>query len=116
MLDEEEHKKYIGVSNKIILENLRQLDSIGAAIILRCPIIPGINFTENYFKELVKLGNSLKNVEKIQLEPYHPLEIYKAERCGIVQKYDNKNFLSGKEVEMLSDKVKTISATDVEIT
>lgn len=115
LLDEEEHKKYTGVSNKIILENLRQLDSIGAAIILRCPIIPGVNFTENYFKALMKLGNSLKNVKKLQLEPYHPLGIYKAERCGIVQKYDNKNFLSGKEVEKLLDKVKTVSATDVEI-
>lgn len=37
------HKKYTGVGNDMILDNLKALSDNGHKIILRCPIIPGFN-------------------------------------------------------------------------
>ena len=57
LLDEEQHIKYTGVTNKNIIENLKRLLEAGKQIILRMAIIPGItNSEENLkaFKDLIK--------------------------------------------------------------
>lgn len=66
------HKKYTGVDNKIILDNLKKLSKKGARIWIRIPIINGVNDEESHIKEIAEF---LK-VEKIQiiqihLLPYH---------------------------------------------
>ncbi len=92
--DDEKHKKYTGVSNKKILENLRLLDESGANIILRCPIIPDINLEKEHFEKISELANSLKNVSAIHLEPYHPLGISKAQLLGKNAAFGNTEFLA----------------------
>ena len=74
-ITEEKHKKYCGVNNRLILENIRKADEIagGFRLILRMPLIPGINDTE---EELTKIGefcSSLRNVHHLELLPYHRL-------------------------------------------
>lgn len=109
LTDEEEHRKYTGVSNEIILKNLRYLDGRGSKIILRCPVIPDVNMNELHFTRIVRLANSLKCAEAIQLEPYHPLGISKAERIGSIQKYDKK------VLQPFIEKMKEITDITVEI-
>lgn len=77
--DPAKHKECTGVSNEVILQNLRLLDSLGAKIILRCPIIPGINDTREHFQGIVSMANSLANILEVNIEPYHPLGKGKAE-------------------------------------
>lgn len=77
-----EHKKYTGVSNDIILENLKLLDSLGAKTILRCPIIPTINDNDEHFEGIAKTANSLKNIIEINIEPYHPMGSGKTQSLG----------------------------------
>lgn len=69
--DSEKHKTYTGVYNEQILENLKELDKIGKKIILRCPIIPSYNDTIEHFAGIGRLGNELRNLIEIQIEPYH---------------------------------------------
>ena len=71
--DPEQHKKYTGVSNQRILENLKKLDAAGAKTILRCPIIPTVNDTPDHFAGIAQMANQLKNILEINVEPYHPL-------------------------------------------
>lgn len=103
VFSEELHKKYTGVSNKIILENLYHLDNLGAKIILRCPIIPDINMNEFHFGAIANLVQKLKNVQEIHLEPYHPLGISKAKQLNKIQSYDNEKFLRASEIKHLAD-------------
>lgn len=42
-MDPEEHRRYTGVGNERILENLRRIAAQGYSMILRIPVIPGIN-------------------------------------------------------------------------
>ena len=76
------HEKYTGVSNERILENLRLIDSMGKKSVIRAPIIPDVNDTDEHFAALAELANGLKNVEKIEIEPYHDLGNGKYEQLG----------------------------------
>lgn len=76
------HKQYTGADNRVIGENLRMLDALGKNVILRCPIIPGVNDTEDHFAGIAALANILPNVLRIELEPYHALGIEKSKRMG----------------------------------
>lgn len=71
--DPENHKKYIGQDNAVILKNLRMINQSGGKIILRCPIIPGVNDREEHFSGIAKLAEELDGVSEIQIEPYHNL-------------------------------------------
>ena len=102
---EELHKKCTGVSNRTILDNLHFLDSLGAKIILRCPIIPDINMSALHFEEIAKLASKLQNVIEIDLEPYHPLGISKAKQLNKTQVYDNEEFLNASEIKRLADEL-----------
>ena len=71
--DQELHKKYTGVDNKIILDNLKALSDAGSKIILRCPIIPGFNDRAEHFKGISEIADKLSGIEHIEIEPFHPL-------------------------------------------
>ena len=77
------HREQVKVDNAPILRNLRWLDAHGARIILRCPMIPGVNdFGENLVA-LGRLADELKGVERVDIEPYVPYGIDKAHKLGL---------------------------------
>ncbi len=84
--DPELHKKFTGVSNERIRENLISLDRLGANSVLRCPIIPTLNDRDDHFKGIAAMANSLDNVMGVDIEPYHPLGSSKCTKLG--RKYE----------------------------
>ena len=80
-MDEERHKKYTGVSNKAILENLKNLSDSGKRIFIRMPLISGINDGDDIIKSAEFL--SALNIEQVNLLPYHKMGIEKYERVGV---------------------------------
>jgi glycyl-radical enzyme activating protein len=79
----EEHKKYTGVNNELILSNLDQAYHSGTQIILRCPIIPGINDTQEHFKGIRNLDEKYPNLKGIELLPYHTIGNNKRTSIGL---------------------------------
>lgn len=98
LTDEALHKKYTGVSNLPILENLDALCGTGARVFLRCPMIPDINLTKDHFDGIARLANRYKNIEEIHLEPYHPLGINKRMALGKPLEYERTEFLNAEEL------------------
>ena len=86
--DDARHKEYTGVSSVRILENLRKLNNAGAQIILRCPIIPGCNDREDHLLAIAALAEELDGVQRVDVEPYHPLGQSKSEGIGEVYPLD----------------------------
>lgn len=78
----EKHEKLTGVSAEPILENLRKLDRSGASIILRCPLVPGVNDTDAELRHIAELANEHSHIWQIDLEPYHPLGEEKSSNLG----------------------------------
>jgi pyruvate formate lyase activating enzyme len=71
LLDDERHRRWTGVSNAAILENLRWLSSEGKRLWIRYPLIPGVNDSERDLAELGRFVARLPKVEALQVLPYH---------------------------------------------
>lgn len=67
--DDEVHIKCTGKSNKIILENLLYLDSLGKNIEIRIPYVPEYN--SDQIEKIAILLSKLKHITKIRVLPYH---------------------------------------------
>ena len=80
LINEHKHIQFTGVSNKLILENLKLLAQQGKNIIVRLPIIPGLNDDEDNILGTGKFVSSLKNVKEIHILPYHQAWIEKFKR------------------------------------
>lgn len=80
---EELHKKYTGVPQAPILENLDRLSREGASILLRCPIIPGYNDTEEHFAAIRRLKRETKGVVGAEVMPYHNIGAGKWKEIGL---------------------------------
>ena len=107
------HKKYTGTDNAVIKENLLSLDKSGAKIILRCPIIPTVNDTDEHFEGIARLANTLTNIVAIDVEPYHALGLHKRKMLG---ENEQKNFFPVPEKEDVERYIRKISEkTDVPV-
>ena len=80
--DPEDHKKFTGVDREPILRNLRRLNSEGKRLVLRCPIVPGVNDVASHFDAIAALANELDSTERVDLEPYHELGAAKYAKFG----------------------------------
>jgi pyruvate formate lyase activating enzyme len=86
---DEAHQKWCGVPQKPILENLDRLEHLGAAVILRCPILPDVNGTEEHLQGIAQAAlHHPGSVKGIHIEPYHRLGISKAAQLGMVPAYE----------------------------
>lgn len=85
--DAEKHLLYTGVPLDIILENLQKIDAAGGKMILRCPLIPGLNDRKAHAAEIARIASGLKNLQEINLMPYHPLGESKLVRLGKDSRY-----------------------------
>ena len=83
IFDNETHKKYVGIGNEEIKENLRRANELGVPMIIRTPIIPGINDTVENVSQTAAFLRTLDNVIAYELLPYHPLGISKAVALGL---------------------------------
>jgi pyruvate formate lyase activating enzyme len=81
LMGSKRHKKYTGVSNEIILENLKKLSSLNHNIFVRFPVIPGINDDDQNIRETGEFLSSLK-ITQVNLLPYHYIGIDKYGRLG----------------------------------
>ena len=82
LMDDERHREYTGVSNRLILENLRRLGHANTAIRIRVPIVPGHTDDAENLRAIATLAASLDNVQGIDLLPYHAMAASKYERLG----------------------------------
>lgn len=70
LMDKKKHKQYTGVDNSQILENLKTLSSKEKPVVVRIPLISGVNDDEKNILGLAQFLFSL-NLNKINLLPYH---------------------------------------------
>ncbi|MFW6156504.1 MAG: glycyl-radical enzyme activating protein [Armatimonadota bacterium] len=71
LADSAAHEQYTGARNEAIIENLRSLIDCGAEVVVRVPLIPGVNDDEATVREIAELAAEL-GVEKIELLPFNP--------------------------------------------
>lgn len=81
-MDDEKHKFFTGVSNKEILKNIGRLQELNVDIVVRIPVIDGVNSDkDNIRKTAIFLKDSIKE-PKIEFLPYHSFGDIKYEALG----------------------------------
>jgi pyruvate formate lyase activating enzyme len=80
-LDDTMHTKTVGVSNRVILENLKKLAKVHNNINVRVPLVPGINDDDGNVLGTAKFISSL-NIRDVNILPYHNTGMDKYGRLG----------------------------------
>ena len=83
LMDGEAHRKYTGVDNSLILENIKKLDKLGIPMIIRTPLIPGITDGLDNLTAIADFIKELKNVRRYELLNFNMLGGAKYEAMGL---------------------------------
>jgi len=79
LIDEGKHRAFTGVSNRLILSNLERIAALNQ-VIVRMPLIPGVNDDEENIKATGTFLSRLRKIEEVHLLPYHRLGVSKYEK------------------------------------
>lgn len=82
-INNEEHKKLTGHSNKNILEFAQYLSYKNIPVWIRHVVVPGVNDKESYLVRLGEFLTKLHNIKALDVIPYHDMAIPKYEALGI---------------------------------
>jgi len=74
-MDKDLHKEWVGHENSLILDNIKKADQseYPLEIIVRIPMIPGVNDTGSNLSAVAEFCKSIKKLKEIELLPYHRL-------------------------------------------
>jgi len=81
-MDSIRHREVTGVPNEVILDNLKKLAERGHKILLRIPLIPGINDDEENLRASGKFLASLPKLAGVELMGYHDIAEAKYQALG----------------------------------
>ena len=82
-IDAEKHRWLTGHSNEHIIDCARYLSEIEKPVWIRHVLVPGITDDEAQLKQLRQLLDTLKNIKKVEVLPYHTLGTFKWKQLGI---------------------------------
>lgn len=69
-MDLEKHKRFTGAANDVILRNAQRISRISETVV-RVPVIPGFNYSQEELEAIAKFAKTLRGVRTIHLLPYH---------------------------------------------
>ncbi|UOY93596.1 pyruvate formate-lyase-activating protein [Ectobacillus sp. JY-23] len=81
-IDSKRHRKLTGKPNEHILQFARYLSNKKKPVWIRHVLVPGLTDGEEDLRNLRAFIDTLQNVEKVEVLPYHQLGVYKWEALG----------------------------------
>jgi pyruvate formate lyase activating enzyme len=96
---DENHIKYTGVSNNVILKNLEYLVENKKEVHIRFPLIPKINDDSKHLENIASYLTHLKDIKNLNLLPYHKIAQGKYEKLNFENKMKVTQEPSKTEVE-----------------
>ena len=83
LADDKLHEHVTGVSNSLILENTKKLAGTGKQLIIRTPVIPGVNDNAEAIGDIAAIIKSFKNLLYYELMPFHQMAKSKFSSIGL---------------------------------
>ena len=110
-MNSKKHEQFTTRPNELILENARKIAQNVNKLIIRVPVIPTFNDTEEEIYEIAKFAKSLPGVNEMHILPYHRLgqDKYK----GLGRTYELEHLLppTDEKMELLRKKAETAGIT-----
>ena len=107
----EKHRKATGSSNSNILKNAERLSKTGKPLIIRVPVIPGVNDTANEITAIAKFAKGFQNLQYLELLPFHRLGEGKYEALGIKYVASGLTAPTKEKIRELADAAKKFGVT-----
>ncbi len=103
LIDAEDHYKYTGSKNELILNNLDFLLKSKSNIILRIPLIPDITYKKENIEGIIDYLSKYEVKPVVNLLNYHRIAEGKYEKFGIINRMKGKREISTAEIEEVRD-------------
>lgn len=72
-MDSAEHRRLTGAGNEVILANAARLAASPSGVVIRMPLVPGCNDSDENVRRTARFARSLERVMRVDLLPYHRL-------------------------------------------
>ena len=82
-IEDAQHKKLTGCTNQNILDMASYLSELGKPVWIRHVLVPGYSDRDEYLKRLSAFIDTLHNVQKVEVLPYHTLGAFKWKELGM---------------------------------
>ena len=89
LMDEDIHKKYTGVHNRLILDNARKIADLHKEMILRLILVPTVNDSDKEIEDRLQFARSLGSVTHVDILKYHRLGAGKYKSLGLPDPMDD---------------------------
>lgn len=106
-INNEAHLNLTGKPNTNILEMIKYLDSINKPIWIRHVLVPTINDDDKSLNELKKFIDTLHNVQRVEVLPYHTLGVHKYEKLGYKYRLEGIDPPSKESIKKANDILET---------
>jgi len=73
LFEEGAHERWTGVSNEKVKENIGKISKAGVPILLRTPVIPGVNDNEEEIAKIARFAGTLPILQAYELLNFNPL-------------------------------------------
>ena len=83
IMDEKQHQRHTGVSNRTVLENLKRIADGRTPLRIRVPLIPGITDGSANIEAIIRFACTLKTIQGVDLLPFHRIGGEKYRRLGM---------------------------------
>jgi pyruvate formate lyase activating enzyme len=100
------HRRFTGVDNTVILENIKQLAAAGKSIMIRMPIIPGFNDSQSNIEATGRFAASLPSLIRIDILPYYSGGLAKSARLAKGAKQTKFSSPSDEQMKLIAEKLR----------
>ena len=107
VFDSDKHKYWTGAGNERIMDNLARLAKTGAEMIVRTPVIPGVNDNEYEIKNICGFLKKIGGNVRYELLKFHNLGFGKFDNPGMTNEMDASAHLEDSTFEQLNEIVKS---------
>jgi len=82
-MDDDAHRRYTGLGNRLILDNIRRLiETRRLPVIIRVPVIPGVNDSAANMQQTADYVRHLRRIQRVELLPFHRYGLHHYEAIG----------------------------------
>lgn len=106
-IDDEKHKQLTGFTNTNILDMATYLSEIKKPVWIRHVLVPEITDNDEDLKRLDSFIQTLDNVEKVEVLPYHTLGTFKWKELGINYRLEGINAPTSERIENANELLHT---------
>jgi pyruvate formate lyase activating enzyme len=91
-------REYIKGDAALVMENLERLAYFGTRIVVRIPVIPGFNHSEEEMHGMIDYISGIRGLNDVHFLPYHTFGVEKYRMLGMEYPFNNTKQVRDEEL------------------